>query len=337
MISVIIPIYNAEPYLRRCIDSVLDSTYRAFELILVDDGSTDGSLRICEEYSDCRIKLIIQKHQGVSAARNRGLEECSGEWVVFVDADDLISRDFLALIAGEEADLLLFDFAQTEQELVSGGKAAEKIHYGDEHTLEFLKRILVPVQLRENGSVNFNSPCAKAYRKSIIALYALRFSTDLFFGEDKLFNLEYQMKAANTLYIPRRVYFYNIHDDSSSHRFDSEFLRNHLRLVKEIQSVLEAGGRLSAVKNEYVSFSLNVLVYYMVHKIFVPGNPADYSKKCRLCQMIREDERYRQLIKWDRMCRSWQERVIVVLFRFRCCHVISLISRWIAARSEKKR
>ena len=90
MISVIIPVYNVESYLGRCIDSVLRSDYEDFELILVNDGSTDASPRICAEYArrDSRVRVLSQENKGVSAARNRGLESCRGEWVVSVDGDD---------------------------------------------------------------------------------------------------------------------------------------------------------------------------------------------------------------------------------------------------------
>ena len=119
MISVIIPVYNAEPYLAHCLDAVLGSAHPDFELLLINDGSTDRSLAICREYArrDSRVRLFSQENQGVSAARNRGLEECAGEWIVFVDADDVISPAFLGLIAAEEyaaQDMLLFDFAGTE-------------------------------------------------------------------------------------------------------------------------------------------------------------------------------------------------------------------------------
>ena len=117
MISVIIPVYNGERYLGRCLDSVLGSACRDFEVIVVDDGSTDGSRQLALAYTkrDERVKVIFQaENQGVSAARNRGIEASSGEWIVFVDADDQISPDFLGLIAEEDADLLLFDFAGPE-------------------------------------------------------------------------------------------------------------------------------------------------------------------------------------------------------------------------------
>lgn len=327
MISVIIPIYNAEPYLRRCIDSVLKSTYRDFELILVDDGSTDGSLRICQEYSDCRIKLIVQENQGVSAARNRGLDECAGEWVVFVDADDVVSRDFLALIAGEEADLILFDFAGTEQELLSAGRTAEKMRFGEEQILPLLKRFLVPSQLRKEGNVNFISPWAKVYKKSIIDRHTLRFSSELFRGEDRLFNLEYQLKIKNYLYIPQPVYFYNIHDDSLSHRPDYQFLENQLKLFEKIQFILKADNLFFSLQENYFSFILNSIAYDLVWEVFRPDNGKTYHEKRELCREIQKNPLNRQALKYNSVCGPIRRRILLLFFHLKWYCVTDIICR----------
>ena len=91
-ISVIVPVYNAEKYLSRCIDSILVQTFTCFELLLVDDGSTDCSGRICDEYAkrDTRIRVIHKENGGVSSARNLGLDNAKGEWICFCDSDDLL-------------------------------------------------------------------------------------------------------------------------------------------------------------------------------------------------------------------------------------------------------
>lgn len=330
MISVIIPIYNAEPYLRRCIDSVLASTYPDFELILIDDGSTDGSLRICKEYSDCRIKLIVQKNQGVSAARNRGLDECVGEWVVFVDADDVISRDFLALIDGEEADFILFDFARTEQELASAGgteEKAEEMRFEEEQILPLLKRTLVPSQLRDGGNINFLSPCARAYKKSIIDRCELRFSPNLFHGEDRLFNLEYQLKIKNGLYIPRPVYFYRIDGSSLSHRFHDGLLQNHAQLLREIQSVLETGGMLPLLEKEFYSYVLDNLTFILVWDIFHPRNKKSCREKCDLCHRMQENPLNRRAMEINCICGSWWRRMLVFFFRLKWYCAVNVICR----------
>ena len=97
LVSVIVPVYNVSPYLREAIDSVINQTYKELEIIIVDDGSTDGSGAICEEYasSDSRIKLIHQSNRGLSGARNTGLECATGDFVAFVDSDDSISPVFI--------------------------------------------------------------------------------------------------------------------------------------------------------------------------------------------------------------------------------------------------
>ena len=97
VISVIVPVYNAEKYLERCIDSILRQTFSDFELILVDDGSKDGSGRICEKYAgnDHRIRVIHQENKGQASARNRGVSNAVGEWIVFVDSDDMIHQQML--------------------------------------------------------------------------------------------------------------------------------------------------------------------------------------------------------------------------------------------------
>ena len=89
MISIIIPVYNVEKYLRQCLDSIIEQTYRDLEILLIDDGSTDASGKICDEYArDQRVRLFHTENRGLSAARNRGLEEAHGDYIAFLDSDD---------------------------------------------------------------------------------------------------------------------------------------------------------------------------------------------------------------------------------------------------------
>ena len=116
LISIIVPIYNVEKYLSRCINSVLSQTFPDFELLLIDDGSTDKSGYICDGYAqkDSRIKVFHIENGGVSAARNYGLDNARGEWITFVDADDWIDKDMYYKLYNEailsEADIVICDF-----------------------------------------------------------------------------------------------------------------------------------------------------------------------------------------------------------------------------------
>ena len=121
-ISIIVPIYNTEKYLKRCLDSLIKQEYENIEIILINDGSTDGSLQICEEYKnkDNRIVLIDKIHTGVSHTRNIGLENVSGDYIGFVDSDDYIDKDmFKNLMIGIEkynADICMCDLEETISE-----------------------------------------------------------------------------------------------------------------------------------------------------------------------------------------------------------------------------
>jgi len=123
MISVIVPVYNVEPYLRECLDSILAQTFRDLEVILVDDGSTDGSGRICDEYQrkDNRIVVFHAENHGLSAARNLGIDNAHGEWLMFVDSDDWVKPEFCMLpyqtAIEHKADMVIFGIMRVHRDL----------------------------------------------------------------------------------------------------------------------------------------------------------------------------------------------------------------------------
>lgn len=142
-VSVIVPVYNVEEYLPRCLDSLLAQSLESLEILVIDDGSADGSGRICEEYAgrDPRIRVIHQENAGLSAARNRGIELARGEFLMFADGDDRTDPEFcalpLALAREREADLILFQFRKTEdgrelrntdRRIPEGEKTEEEAH-----------------------------------------------------------------------------------------------------------------------------------------------------------------------------------------------------------------
>lgn len=116
-ISVIIPVYNAEKYLQPCVDSVLMQTYKDFELILVDDGSKDGSGAMCEKIAsqDSRVHVVHQKNAGAGAARNAGIKTAKGEYIVFVDSDDMIEPEYMELLSKQNEDLVFIDVDRVDE------------------------------------------------------------------------------------------------------------------------------------------------------------------------------------------------------------------------------
>lgn len=340
LISVIIPVYNAESYLSRCLNSVLASACSDFEIVLINDGSTDGSLKICTEYAgrDRRIRLITQENQGVSAARNRGISEALGEWLIFLDADDFITNDFLDMTARPEyrqTELILFRFAtcafgaSVPDCCLEASKDRPNIpsyRYEGEEMLQLIRRILVPSPLTENDALDFRTPCARVYRKSILEQYSIRFSPDIKIGEDLLFNLEYQLRAKSCVFVPGTVYFYAVHEDSSSHQFNPRLHENHARLLHAVRDVLNQCGMYSSLDEDYASYALENLAYVLIHEVFSPHSPRTYRENRKLCQEMRRNRMYIDAFAHNRKTGILPRKVLVFFFRLRCYLIVKLIS-----------
>lgn len=339
MISIIIPVYNTERYLDRCIGSVMASSYKDFELILVDDGSEDSCFQICEQYSrkDCRIKCISQNHGGVSAARNRGIRESSGEWVVFVDSDDWITADFLEMIASEEyrgQDLLLFDFAWggkrgKRRETAVFGEQKPFIRYYGSADREFLLRGLLVNERRlaENGNICLTSPCAKAYKKAVIDRYAISFAEDIAIQEDMLFNIEYLLHIQSCAYIVREAYIIEPRPGSATRSFYPRYLENNLRYQEILFAVLEKNAVLSAVADAYHSHVLCNMSDVLARGIFQPHTHRSYSEKCRMCGEMQKFEIYRGALKYNWKLGRLRRKILLCLYKWECYRLADIICR----------
>lgn len=186
-ISVIVPVYNSELSLNRCIDSILSQNCKNFELLLIDDGSTDRSGEICEEYAqkDFRVKVFHKENGGVSSARNVGLDNAKGEWITFVDSDDYIYNVAFDMVQSYTTDLLIFNYKiESDNKLID---APRIVQYDINQMLE--KYLHYDV---------FRTPWAKFFRRDKIA--ELRFDKGISIGEDTLFVLQYLRSCSSIKY-----------------------------------------------------------------------------------------------------------------------------------------
>ena len=201
-VSVIVPVYNAERYLHRCVDSILAQDFTSFELLLIDDGSKDKSGEICDEYArnDPRVKVFHNQWGGVSLARNTGLDNAQGEWVTFVDSDDYISPDFLSSMVDEDVDLVVGQSRHFDSE----GKPymVESIPaqlFMDESQMRlFLSEHLVNHIMR--------TLWGKLYRRAKTA--GVRFDSSLRIGEDTVFVERYLLGCKSISVVAAPVYYY---------------------------------------------------------------------------------------------------------------------------------
>lgn len=252
-ISVIVPVYNTESYLRECIESILRQSYADFELLLVDDGSTDESAAICDEYEakDSRVRAFHKPNGGVSSARNLGLDNANGEWVAFVDSDDNVAETYLAELA---------DCVSDDVDLVVSGVYLinDKLAYfpptrklAIETDLAFLDEQLCSTYLR--------TPWAKMFRCGIIQAESIRFNTKMRISEDTEFILNYLPYVHGIQFVSAHSYYYKDSWMGSLRRYAMGW-----DSIDEHLSILLA--RLETLKSRFhyafSAFSTDLKVYF---------------------------------------------------------------------------
>lgn len=250
MISVIVPIYNAEKYLHRCINRILTQDFTDYELLLIDDGSTDNSGTICDEYAikDNRIRVFHKENGGVSYARNWGLDNAIGEYIMFVDSDDYMLPGMLGVmlstLESKKADLVVCGTTET------GGGYWRPIADVD-YSINQLKENFVSLLHTELLSPPWN----KIYKKEIIG--SNRFCEDISFGEDLLFNIQYLEKCENISLIKESPFY---HEKENENSLVVKFNRNRLLDIEKVWVVVD---RFSEDKEGLYSKYLRDLTVYI--------------------------------------------------------------------------
>lgn len=227
MVTIIVPVYNGEQYLQRCVRSILAQSHRDLQLILVNDGSTDGTGALCDRLAreDGRILVIHQENAGVSAARNAGLAAARGEYVGFVDGDDEIAPDTYeqALRAIRDCDIAMWD---TVTVYADGSTQPDTIPLLPEDCV-LEKADFTPPLLRWMAG----SACRCLYRREL--LEGVRFPVGIKLSEDRLFNLQAMGKAKKLAYFKKGLYLRMVLEGSACHRYHGDRFEKSL-LAMEI-------------------------------------------------------------------------------------------------------
>lgn len=208
VVSIIVPVYNAEKGIRRCVDSILGQEFTDFELLLVDDGSTDGSPAILDAYAaaDPRVSVIQKPNSGVSATRNMALDRARGEYIQFLDADDWITEDATKLLVRaareNDADMVIADFYR-----VVGDDVARKGQIGGDAT-SLSRQEYADLMMKDPADFYYGVIWNKLYRRSIIEAHGVRMDETLNWCEDFIFNLEYVLHVSTVAVLRSPIYYY---------------------------------------------------------------------------------------------------------------------------------
>ena len=262
LISVIVPVYNVQQYLHKCIDSILGQTYTNLELILIDDGSTDGSGEICDEYMshDARVHTLHKENGGVSKARNVALNIAKGDFVIFVDSDDWIEPNSLELSIKllENYDILYFDIVWHYDDhsirTNSAGNFEVTTKEGVELSIFRLIHNLTDINL-------FGFTVNKIFRKSIIDKFNIRFVENLSISEDEIFTMEYCMHSSSLKYVAVPLYHYIWKQQGLTHKYKEE--KEYLLLVDKLKSFLPKihNAELLKLEKERIAQYLNLAAW----------------------------------------------------------------------------
>ena len=281
-ISIIIPVYNSEKYLGECLDSVKKQTFTDFEVLLINDGSTDNSGDICDQYAknDLRFKVFHKKNGGVSSARNLGIEKASGEWITFVDSDDLIEENALKnfiLTKSDQIDFFLFGVKKLIDE-----KEVSFFYFEKDQVfsvLEFINKY--PLYQYYAG------PWSKFFKSSIIKINNITFDKSLNWGEDALFNVHYLNYSNTVRTMPQNGYLYR--ELKTGLSFSKVDDTSKLMLIQKLKSAFQA---VKGVENNNVDLSkhFQVLVDSFIWGIYKTDFPKNTYQKLKTLDKILHKE-----------------------------------------------
>lgn len=330
LFSVIIPVYNAEAYLCRCLDSLLSQGESSAELILVNDGSTDSSPDICRKYAAANrnVRFFTQVNSGVSAARNLGLRQATGTYILFVDSDDFVDpayfRTIRQVMSEQRPDLLLFSHKTV-------GRITYQVHI-EAHRAQGPAE-LADALARSIRNQSFNPLWSKVYLRSIICRYGLTFDPSLCIDEDFTFSFAYALHATSMLTIPDPLYYFCVENPASLSRKQRDYLPAQLLAASRSRFQLLRGAELPRECSRPLYEALTWVHYRRVFSVAAElqrsRTPAP-TVRAKLKTVCRDFDRAGFRPK-DFPCRMLRLPV-----RLRLITLIEL-SAWFAAKDRKRR
>ncbi|GAA4274183.1 glycosyltransferase family 2 protein [Aquimarina gracilis] len=279
LISVIVPIYNAEKYLDRCIDSICNQSYKNLEIILVNDGSKDNSLAICNTFAskDHRIQIIDISNQGVSNARNTGLKTATGDFIQFLDSDDFMTKEYIETLydcmQNNEGDYVICGIKSLNNEL-------EELDYWEAGNHAFdMKTPDEDVLYQLFDKFLMFGPVNKLYKRGLLQKSNIFFDTSLSYGEDLLFNLEY-LKLTSRIVVTNKVYWSYIQDNVNS--LSKKRLNDKIEIVERLHTgILNFLKEIGIESYSFKSLLHNRMFDYVYNDMFAIAKDKSLDDKAK--------------------------------------------------------
>lgn len=290
-ISIIIPVYNAEKTIRRCLDSILASAYENYEVILIDDGSTDDSVLIISEYKkrNQRFKLIAQSNSGPSAARNKGLEVANGDIISFVDSDDYVRDDYLEKLAStfkkEKVDVVFFGFHR-----VNADGIELTVHEPPNTQNEYYSTLIA---LSEADM--FGYTWIKAFRREI--LNEVRFDEEMRLFEDEIFTCKLLEQQVKIFIMKEAIYYYVRSDGTLARKTHDNYCQLCDKVFREWRNLLSKMSNNSVFLNSKANHMAKVCKYYGLERKVKPQLFYKEMASCDFMKYVTLQDRFITSIK----------------------------------------
>lgn len=259
-VSIIVPVYNVELYIEDCLNSLLNQTYSNYEIILINDGSTDNSIEICSKYNDQKIKIFNQNNKGVSIARNVGISLATGQYIMFVDADDIVSENYI--------ENLITSIEETNTDMVVCGYTKEKTELVNKRNSQEIKGEIINANTMLENMMENNLQEGylwnKIFKKSIISDNSLEFEEGVNVWEDLYFVIEYLSKSDKVFAINETLYYYRTREGSAVNRKETE--TELIGKVKILELIMKNYNLIINNKNYYgiKRMYITVLLKYLL-------------------------------------------------------------------------
>lgn len=326
-VSIIVPVYNAEKYLDRCIESAVNQTYSNIEIILVNDGSADKSASICDSWKkrDCRIKVIHKSNEGAGLARNTGLDVASGEYVLFVDSDDYIHcetvESCVSAALTDSSEIVLYGRADVKKDssIKERTVLTEKYLYKDsEVTDELLSSLCIHSKGLGFGVVG-KMMKLKTIKDNKVRFYSER---DIL-SEDALFLIEFFSYVKSATVIPKYYYRCVLHDDSLSNTAKENFQKKNNDFIKKAFYICEmkrySENTVNHIKARYLSYSLAGIKQ-------IAASKETFKQKIRRFDILLQDQTLNSALKSEVFkILSFRQETFWKLFKARCrilCYIM---------------
>ena len=315
-VSIIVPVYNVEEYLKECLDSIVNQSFKDIEIICVDDGSTDGSLAILKDYEeqDDRIIVISQENHGVGKARNVGLKKAVGDYILFVDSDDWIYPDAIELLYSNafknNSDMVNFKYTYYPNLDRDGNAWGFDFRPNFDKVTDFTNLTFNYKQIKNHVLNSFLQLWIQLIKREFLESYDDFYFPENVAYEDVLFHVKLFLRAKRISYIPKVFYFYRDNHNSIMHQ--SKYVFDIFKAIDSVKDFLIENDYYDEFKDEFDRFKIQHTLHYMIcadseeffqkakeefSKINLSPNHIVDKRRLRLYELVLESSNYNQYLR----------------------------------------